>query len=169
MPKKGGNELWSKSPVKWLLFLVLAGLIIAVCCVHEGTGVTNKVSTQKVQSSSQKPTLMYFMASWCPSCASEEQVFKQIHKNYGNNIHLMTVDVDPKNDTKKNLSIFQQQFGGNWTHIIDKNYKLASKYKVKQLEEVFLINSNQKIVLHAIDPSFNQLKQALEKLGVKTS
>lgn len=81
----------------------------------------------------------------------------------------MTVDVDPKNDTKQDLSLFKQQYGGNWTHVIDENYKLANKYKVKQLEEVFLINSNQKIVLHAIDPSFKQLQEALKQIGVKTS
>lgn len=157
----------SKRLINVGIFSFLIILTLSAC------GVSNDSSSLKTrqiqQSSSQKPTLIYFMASWCPSCASEEQVFKQIHKTYGNNIHLMTVDVDPKNDTKKNLSIFQKQFGGNWTHIIDKNYKLAKKYKIKQLEEVFLINSNQKIVLHEIDPSFNQLKQALEKLGVKTS
>jgi thiol-disulfide isomerase/thioredoxin len=157
-------------PKRWLkrfLFIMLGLIFLTACGATKGGKDLTKSGDS--QQSTQKPTLIYFMASWCPSCVSEEKVFKKIHATYGDNINLMTVDVDPKNDTKTDLEAFQKQYGGNWTHKIDEDYQLAKKYQIKQLEEVFLVNANQKVVYHAVDPFFQDLQNELSQIGVKGS
>lgn len=109
------------------------------------------------------------MASWCPTCVAGEKVFKQIHNKYGNNVQLITVDMDPLQDTEQDLKDFQRQYGGEWTHLIYKEYELTKKYKVKQLEEVFLIDSNQEVIYHAVNPSFDDLQKELTRIGVSSS
>ena len=170
--KKGESDLKSILFFKKILLPALIIVSLSACGISNGTNTINNEKTQPISSekiSSEKPTLIYFMASWCPTCVAGEKVFKQIHNKYGNNVQLITVDMDPQRDTEQDLKDFQRQYGGEWTHLIDKEYELTKKYQVKQLEEVFLIDSNQEVVYHAVNPSFDDLQKELTRIGVSSS
>ncbi|TFB21492.1 TlpA family protein disulfide reductase [Filobacillus milosensis] len=116
--------------------------------------------------SEEKPTLIYFMAAWCPTCVGGEKVFAELHKQYGDKVQLITVDIDPSVDTKEQLKKFQQKYGGNWPHVIDENQEMAKKFQVKQLEEVSLINLKGEQVFRGVNPSLEELQEALANEGV---
>lgn len=115
---------------------------------------------------SESPTLMYFMASWCPTCIGGEKVLKEVQELYPN-VQLITIDVDPTTDTVKSLTEFQKAYGGDWAHVLDEGQKIAKGYSVKQLEEMVLVDKNQQEVYRAINPSLDDLKEALANIGVK--
>lgn len=125
------------------------------------------IQGKSVLLSHKKPTLIYFMAAWCPSCVHGEKVFNKMHQQYKGHVQLMTVDVAANTDTKKSLAKFQKSYGGNWPHVLKNGVKIAKTYGVKQLEEVVLLNSNHKKVYEAVHPSVNDLTKQLADIGVK--
>jgi cytochrome oxidase Cu insertion factor (SCO1/SenC/PrrC family) len=114
----------------------------------------------------ESPTLMYFMASWCPTCIGGEKVLKEVQELYPK-VQLITIDVDPTTDTVESLSEFQKKYGGNWPHVLDDGQKITKGYSVKQLEEMIVVDKNQEVVFRATNPSLDELKEVLTTIGVK--
>jgi thiol-disulfide isomerase/thioredoxin len=112
------------------------------------------------------PTIMFFMASWCPTCIAGEKVLYEIQELYPK-VQLITIDVDPVTDTVESLTEFQKEYGGNWPHILDEGQKIAKGYSIKQLEEVIVVDENQEVVFRATNPSLDELKEVLTTIGVK--
>lgn len=120
---------------------------------------TTDIQDKSVGLSNEKPTPIYFMDAWCPTCVDGEKVFVDLHDQYGDKIQLITVDVDPSMDMEENLAEFQEKYGGNWPHVLDKDQQITTQFQVKQLEEVYVINKDGEQVLHEINPSIIKLKK----------
>jgi cytochrome oxidase Cu insertion factor (SCO1/SenC/PrrC family) len=166
---------------KHFIFLALVSLllILAACSSNEeNTEESNKIEENQiilnakdingnqVTLSDQNPTLIYFMAAWCPTCIGGEQVLKKVNEAYPN-VQLITLDLDPSTDTKEDLAVFQQRFGGNWSHVLDDNKRtITSLFKVNQLEVMVLIDQNKQEVFRAVNPSFKKLQEELAEIGV---
>src|SRR5699024_7201739 len=139
-------------------------LIVLTACGAE-PDTKNESQVQDIQGnpvtlSNEKPTLIYFMAAWCPPCIYNEEIFKEIHQLNPNDVQLITVSLDPNTDTKESLAKFKQDYGGDWPHVLNNGTKIAQSYDVKQLEEVVLVNSENEMVYRSIRPSFDELKEA---------
>src|SRR5229473_8582854 len=52
-----------------------------------------------------KPTLVYFMASWCISCVPEARAIAQLQGELGQQVNFVVLDIDPT-DTEKGLEHF---------------------------------------------------------------
>ncbi|MFD1036937.1 TlpA family protein disulfide reductase [Virgibacillus byunsanensis] len=163
---------------KWVLSLFLLIVFLSACNSNspetpEKTETiaqefnVKSINGQTINLSEKKPTLIYFMATWCPTCVGLEKVFAQIHEQYGDKVQLLTVDVDPSIDTKEQLAQFQKKYGGNWPHVLDENQEITKQFQVKQLEEVALINKKGEQVFQDVNPSFEKLKSALSDIGVQ--
>ncbi len=59
---------------------------------------------EKINSS--KPTLVDFHADWCGPCKMMEPILKSVHKNLGDQITFLKVDID-KNPKAANIYIIQ--------------------------------------------------------------
>lgn len=46
----------------------------------------------------EKPTVIYFTASWCPVCARNWPVFTEIYPEYKDKINFVAVGIDPTDD-----------------------------------------------------------------------
>ena len=44
---------------------------------------------------SHKPTLVYFSASWCPTCAKNWPHINTLYKEYGDKINIVSISIDP--------------------------------------------------------------------------
>jgi cytochrome oxidase Cu insertion factor (SCO1/SenC/PrrC family) len=168
---KQRGESMVKARVAFPLVVGLLAIILTACgSKEEETAYSfdvKDIQGNQVSLSNEKPTLIYFMAAWCPTCVAEEKVFKKVHELYRNDVQLITVDVDPSADTRESLAAFQRKYGGKWPHVLDKGLGIAKGYNVKRLEEVALVNKDQQEVYRTVNPSLDDLKEALAEIGVK--
>lgn len=138
-----------------------------------GTGVgdlapafkaTNVFGGQSVSHVPGKPTALFFMAAWCSSCVGGEDALAQVRAKYGDKVQLISIDVDPANDTPERLKKFAQEFGGDWPHVFDTD-KMLEKLSVASLDTTIIIGPDGKIIYRNERPTpFLLLDRALSKL-----
>lgn len=87
----------------------------------------------------EKPTALFFMAAWCTSCKQEEHNLKQVHETFGDDVRLMSIDMDPDRDSMKNLRQFKQQYGGDWIHAMGTK-ELIQTYRLTSLDTTYIID-----------------------------
>jgi len=105
------------------LALVLTGVLLSGCTTQNAasstkndkqstlnkmpdftvTTITGETISSQSFLSNKKPTLVYFMASWCPTCAQNWPSLNTIYTNYKDKINLVAISIDPT-DTKDVLT-----------------------------------------------------------------
>jgi len=98
------------------------------------------VDGQLTSRSEDRPTILFFMAAWCASCASEERALAQLYRAYGDQVDIISIDIDERSDTPEDVRGFQQRFGGPWPHVL--NAKLALEWRVKYLDTTLILNKD---------------------------
>ncbi|MES0856235.1 TlpA disulfide reductase family protein [Geobacillus sp. G4] len=106
----------------------------------------------------EKPTVLFFMAAWCVSCAEIEQSLKEVAKD--KNVQVVTVDVDPQIDKKEHLAAFQRTYGGSWPHVFDADLSLVKLFGVNSLDTVVVVK-DEKVVHKSIRPNIQTIKEAI--------
>ena len=101
------------------------------------TTAGTKVSLRPVE----KPTVLFFMAAWCTSCKQEESNLKQIQQQYGDDVRLISIDMDPDRDTMDDLRQFKQQYGGDWIHAMG-TQEFIQEYRLTSLDTTYIINQS---------------------------
>lgn len=101
------------------------------------TTAGNEVSLHPVE----KPTALFFMAAWCTSCKQEEHNLKQVHETFGDDVRLISIDMDPDRDSMQDLQKFKQQYGGEWTHAMGTK-ELIQSYRLTSLDTSYIIDQN---------------------------
>lgn len=67
------------------------------------TTISGETVSRESFLASGKPTLVYFMASWCPTCAKNWPSLNQIYTEYGDRVNLVAISIDPT-DTQEVLN-----------------------------------------------------------------
>ena len=91
-----------------------------------------------------KPTVVYFMASWCPTCAKNWAALNEVYPTYADEVNFVAVSIDPT-DTKEVLVDLAQEKG----FVFDSspgNVQLAIDYDVKKQTAKFAIDKEGNIV-----------------------
>lgn len=110
------------------------------------------IQGQTVTLAAGKPTLLYFVAAWCSSCAYGESQLRQVYDRYGQAVRLITVDVDPQQDTPRMVAAFAKDYGGPWPAVLDQGQRLTRLYHVTSLDSSYLVNARGVIVYAAQAP-----------------
>jgi len=69
-----------------------------------------------------RPVIVNFIFTSCPGiCPLSSQIFSQVQRQTGNNansVHLVSISIDPENDTPAKLRAYAHQFGAGpgWNH-----------------------------------------------------
>ena len=81
---------------------------------------TASVTGEAVTVPSTRPTVLYFMASWCYTCVPQAKAMKELEQEYAGKADFVAVDVTPEN-TKIEVDEFRK-LAGNPGHpyVIDK-------------------------------------------------
>jgi thiol-disulfide isomerase/thioredoxin len=87
----------------------------------------------------EHPTVLFFMAAWCTSCKEEEHSLAQLHEQYGEQVRLISIDVDPQRDSMVDLRQFKQQYGGDWPHLMGTT-ELIRAYRITSLDTTYLLD-----------------------------
>lgn len=125
------------------------------------TGDTFTLSEQR-----GNPTIVFFMAYWCGTCIPEAQALAQLKQEYGENINIVAVDVDPSS-SPQTLNQFRQA-SGNGTYIwaFDTGQQVATSFKVRSLDTTLILNAVGMVIYRDEFPSsYSTLKKALSEAG----
>lgn len=80
----------------------------------EGNSVSLEKSVEE-----NKPMVVYFTASWCPTCAKNWPVFSELYPEYRDDLNFISISIDPT-DTKEVISNLVEEEGitypSTWGH-----------------------------------------------------
>ena len=112
-----------------------------------------------------KPTVIFFMAYWCPTCVPEAQALAKLHQEYGDKVAILALDIDPSSSPQQ-LKRFKEWAGNpDYTFGFDKDNVVLQKYKVRSLDATVIIDAEGKIVYQDAYPTpYERLKEELEKV-----
>lgn len=101
----------------------------------EVTSVDGKVLTVP----STRPTVLYFMASWCYSCVPQAEAMKELEQEYAGKADFVAVDVTPEN-TQAEVDEFRELAGTpGYPFVVDRTGELTQKYAVTSLDSTVVV------------------------------
>lgn len=88
---------------------------------------------------STRPTVLYFMASWCYTCVPQAEAMKELEQEYADKADFVAVDVTPEN-TKTQVDQFRELAGTpGYPFVVDRTGELTQKYAVTSLDSTVVI------------------------------
>lgn len=124
-------------------------------------------STFTLSAQQGKPTIIFFMAYWCGTCIPEAQALSRLNQEYGEDISIIAIDVDPSS-TADLLNSFKEASGnGEYVWALDINEDVFYSYQVRSLDTTYILDENGHIVYSDLWPTdYATLKDALAGLGL---
>lgn len=114
-----------------------------------------------------KPTLLYFIASFCDNCVLESRAISQLQPQLGNRVNFVVLDIDPS-DTEQGLQHFWEAVhGANNLWARDEGNRVTTSYNVRSMDTTILIAGGQEVSRTIGGQSVDQLKTVLAKAGVE--
>lgn len=113
-----------------------------------------------------KLVLMEMMATWCMSCAQQEQILKELYPNYEDkNFILLSVSVDPTFDTRDVLKNHIVKKGIPWLMTRDTTLMMTDFFKVTELATVLIISPEGEVVERFVGVTdLDTLSKSLDQL-----
>ena len=123
-----------------------------------------------------KPVILWFMATWCPSCVGQADAIKKITSEYGNKINVLVIDLWAAQnigghgaqgfnaETGSDLQSFIAKYGSTqWKGALDID-KVSIKYGVTEVGSTIVVDGNGNVVMMHLGPSgYQPIKDALVK------
>ncbi len=91
-----------------------------------------------------KPTVIYFMASWCPKCAQNWEALRTVYPKYKDRINFVAISIDPT-DTAEVLTKLSQEKSFVFD-TVPGNVELVRLFNVQEQTTKFGIDKNGNIV-----------------------
>ena len=96
----------------------------------------------EVRAEAERPVVLHFWATWCPTCAVEEPSLERLAESMKDQpFSLLAVSVD------ENWDLVRQHFpqGSKMTVLLDKERKAPQAYGTEKFPESFLIDRDGKV------------------------
>jgi len=106
------------------------------------TTTTGAVASLETYLENGKPTIVYFMASWCPTCAKNWPVLEELY-NRGD-VNILAVSIDPT-DTAEVLNKLASENDLSFP-MVPGNPQLMLDFVVKEQTTIVIVNPEGKIV-----------------------
>ncbi len=81
------------------------------------------------------------MAAWCTSCKQEENNLKRVREIFGDDVRLISIDMDPDRDSMEDLRQFKTRYGGEWVHAMGTR-ELVRTYRLTSLDTTYIVDRN---------------------------
>ncbi|MBW8012181.1 MAG: TlpA family protein disulfide reductase [Chloroflexi bacterium] len=118
-----------------------------------------------LSASQGKPTIVFFMAYWCGACIPEAQALAQLKQEYGNDLNIVAIDLDPSSSTQALLQFKQASGNGEYIWGFDFNQQVTTTYLVRSLDTTLILDAEGYVIFRDERPTdYNTLKNALESL-----
>jgi len=97
----------------------------------------------------ERPTVLYFMASWCFTCVPQAEAMKELEAEYADQAQFVAVDVTPEN-TKTEVDSFRELAGfPGHPYVVDQTGQLSTKYEITSLDSTVVIAPDGEILARA--------------------
>lgn len=94
-----------------------------------------------------KVVLLEFMRTTCPHCANEMSQLASVHDQFGPDVTMISVSVDPQGDTNEVLKAYAAEHNATWIWARDtSDNSVTSLYGISGVPTIFIIDSNGRIV-----------------------
>ena len=88
-----------------------------------------------------KKVVINFWAAWCPPCKEELPAIQEFYEQNLKNVVLLSINSDPDYAFDKLL----KEYGITFPVLLDKNSKIANKYRVLSIPTTFILDEYGKI------------------------
>lgn len=114
-----------------------------------------------------KPMVVYFTASWCPTCAKNWPVFSELYPEYKDDLNFISISIDPT-DTEEVISNLVEEEGitypSTWGHpsiMVDFGVKAqATTVGINEDGYIEFVKSNTALSKEEYQALFDQLVNA---------
>ncbi len=129
----------------------------------------------RLQDLKGKPTVLWFMAAWCPTCIGQSLDLKKINEDFGDNINIVTIDLwvpstlgDSKGtslpappETESDLREFREKFGGDWIWAMDTDMA-TFKFQIRVVDSTILVDDEGIVAYRRNGPTgYDDLAEAI--------
>jgi len=84
--------------------------------------------------------ILDFWATWCKPCRQEMPILGKIYDTYSSKgVVILSINIQ---ESKGTVAAFAQAYKINWTILLDVNGNIASKYKIKYIPTLIIIDKN---------------------------
>lgn len=129
--------------------LVAVVMVLAVIAVNRGGSPASdavgestefiSVDGEAVTVPSDRPTLLYFMASWCYTCVPQATAMDELEEEYADQVRFIAVDVTPEN-TKAEVDDFRALAGSpEHAYVVDQTGELTKRYDIVALDTTVFV------------------------------
>ncbi len=94
------------------------------------------------------PTVVFFIATWCPSCQEKASEVRAVHEAYqaeGVDVFTLTVDTEERHE---DLEAWKQEHEQPWPHGVDEDVQTARTMGVTQTSNVVVLDGDNRIEHH---------------------
>ncbi|MGB1227284.1 MAG: TlpA family protein disulfide reductase [Poseidonibacter sp.] len=109
----------------------------------EATTITGEKVSLKGFLETKKPTLVYFTASWCPTCAKNWPSINSVYKTYKDRVNFVSISIDPT-DTDEVLTKLAKKHGLVYPSVAG-NPKIMVDFGVTKQATTIIVNSKGEI------------------------
>lgn len=85
-----------------------------------------------------KKVMLNFWATWCPPCKAEMPHMQKFYEEKGDEIHILAVNIDPKND----VAGFAKEMNLHFPILLDKNDKVMKMYQILSIPTTYFIDED---------------------------
>lgn len=117
--------------------------------------------TISLESLKGKPVVIAFFAPWCPHCQDEAPRLSQIHAEYGDRVHIVSISATPYGKdygrtqsriaphpriTIDDLKWFKEEFGVTYPLLFDPSVAVGTAYQISSFPTTFFLDADHRIV-----------------------
>ena len=112
--------------------------------------------TVSLESLEGKPVVIAFFAPWCPHCQDEAPRLNEIHAQYGDRVHIVSIsatpygkDYSPQNRdriTLDDLKWFQEEFAITYPLLFDPEIRTGTAYGLQRFPTTYFLDAQHRVV-----------------------
>ena len=116
--------------------------------------------TISLESLKGKPVVIAFFAPWCPHCQDEAPRLNQIHAQYGDRVHIISISASPYGKdyptkskiakeppiTLDDLKWFQEEYDVTYPLLFDPSVQVATAYQIRSFPTTYLLDAEHRVV-----------------------
>ena len=114
----------------------------------------------------EKPTVLYFFATWCPNCARDLAAVNKVYPQYKDKVNFLAIGMDVKEGADL-IRSYRQSKGLGLTDFAAGNNNVLGKYNVVYTTTKFFMDKDRKSLnkgIGAVDETaWNQIFQSMSQ------
>ena len=117
--------------------------------------------TISLESLQGKPVVIAFFAPWCPHCQDEAPRLNEIHAQYGDRVHIVSISATPYGKdygktqsriaphpriTIDDLKWFKEEFGVTYPLLFDPSIAVGTEYQIRSFPTTYFLDAEHRVV-----------------------